>query len=622
MSERLRDRLARARWRTAAAMAAFALVSFGLGALTVRSCGARHDEAEHVEHDDPPERGVFTCAMHPQIRRPEPGQCPICGMALIPVGAAARDDESPHRISLSERAKALAKVRTTEVRRMSDPSAEVRLLGRVEADESSSRAVTAWVAGRIDRLHVNVTGERVRAGQTIATLYSPEVLAAHQDLIAARRQVERMGTASETARAAAESALEAARDRLSLLGVPKATLREMESAASPTRSVPIRSPFAGTVIERMVAEGAYVQTGEPLFRIANLTKVWVQLDAYERDLASIREGQEVAIAVDALPGEAFEGRVAFVDPTIDPTRRTARVRVEAENPERSLRPGMFVQGVVRGQAAPQQERPLVVPRTAPLFTGRRSIVYVEIPGAERPTYEARVVRLGPRAGDVYPVVAGLEEGERVVTRGAFVIDADLQIRGGSSMMTGADDTDESDGSPVPISAAERKKLEPVVSAYLELQRALAADDLAEARLAASALAESAARTQLALPPNDRDAWAPIERSLVAGGQRIAYASSLEAARGPFEAISGQIKLLLGRFGNPLGAPLRAAFCPMAGRQGSEWIQRGDVIDNPYFGSAMRECGEIRETVVPEARLPLDSVPARPAGASPAEGHRH
>src|SRR5690606_5348230 len=122
---------------------------------------------------------------------------------------------------------------------------------------------------------------------------------------------------------------------------------------------------------------------------------------YERDLASIREGQGVFISVDALPGESFEGRVAFIDPTIDPARRTARVRVEAGNPERTLRPGMFVQGVIRGEAAPRVDRPLVVPHTAPLFTGRRSLVYVEVAGAERPTYEARVVRLGPRAGEFY-----------------------------------------------------------------------------------------------------------------------------------------------------------------------------------------------------------------------------
>src|SRR5690606_751265 len=153
-------------------------------------------------------------------RRSGPGQCPICGMDLIPLGSGESDETDPRRVTLSERAKALAKVRTTEVRRMQDPSTELRLLGRVEADESAARTVTAWVGGRIDRLHVNVTGERVRSGQTIATLYSPEVYAAHQDLIASKRQVERMQGASETARSAAQAAYEAARDRLRLLGVP------------------------------------------------------------------------------------------------------------------------------------------------------------------------------------------------------------------------------------------------------------------------------------------------------------------------------------------------------------------------------------------------------------------
>lgn len=604
----------RRRSRLALAMAGVALASFALGALTMRSCGG-HEEGAAQDHAEP-DQEIWTCSMHPQIRAEEPGLCPLCGMALIPVGGVDFAEARPDRVVLSERARALAKVRTTEVRRMSDPSAEIRLLGRVEADESTARTVTSWVAGRIDRLHVNVTGVRVRAGQTIATLYSPEILAAHQDLISARKQLDRLGSAGG-AREAAEATLDAARDRLSLLGVPAPLLAELERADRPVRSLPIRSPFSGTIIERKVSEGAYVQTGEPLFRVADLSKVWVQLDAYERDLATIQPGQKVEVVVEALPGEHFEGEVAFVDPTVDPSRRTARVRVEVDNPAQLLRPGMFVHGVVRGSVAEAGERPLVIPRTAPLFTGRRALVYVEIDAMERPTYEAREVRLGPLAGDVYPVVAGLEEGERVVTRGAFMLDADLQIRGGASMMTRAPGEDEPVG-PVRLDDVERKKLEPIVTAYLELQRALAADDLTSARTAASSLAEIAARTEIAIPRNARAAWERVERGLVEGGQRVAYATSLEAARGPFELVSGATKRMIELFGNPLGEPIRAAFCPMAGSQGSEWLQLGDVIDNPYFGAAMRECGEIRGTIAPEG--PASSNARAPKASG--KGHAH
>jgi membrane fusion protein, copper/silver efflux system len=506
------------------------------------------------------------------------------------------------------------------VRRMDDPSAEVRLLGRVEPDERTSKTVTAWVGGRIDRLHVKVTGERVRAGQTIATLYSPEVLAAHQDLIAARRQVDRMKAASETARSGAEAALGAARERLRLLGVADERLRAMEAADQPARQLEIRTPFPGTVIERLATEGSYVTTGEPLYRIADLSRVWVQLDAYERDLAALRVGQAVRITVESLPGETFEGKITFIDPTVDTQRRTARVRVEVGNPQGRLRPGTFAQAIVQGQPGTTAERPLVIPHTAPLFTGRRSVVYVEVPDAERPTYESRVVRLGTRAGDVYPVVAGLAEGERIVTSGAFALDADLQIRGGASMMTGPDDTDKGPWDQVlGVPPEERAKLRPVIDAYLELQRALAADDLPGAKQAGGALAKSATAITIARPAEAKEAWPPLAAELRTHAEHVAQATSLEIARGAFEAASARVKVLLRRFGNPLERPLQVAFCPMAAGGGASWVQDGTEILNPYFGKSMLSCGEFREKAGARAYLPQPVAPTPPPTH---EGHQH
>ena len=382
---------------------------------------------------------LWACSMHPQIRQGEPGQCPLCGMDLVPIGGGeGGSDESEREVSLSKRAQALAKLRTTEVRRRGNASAKVRLLGRIEPDETTQKRVTAWIGGRIDRLHVNVTGARVRAGQIIATLYSPEMYAAHQDLIVALRQMARLDGQRPSIREAARATLTAARKRLQLLGVPKGDLVRMEAADAPTRAVPIRTPFAGTIIERVAAEGAYVATGATLYRVANLNRLWVQLDAYESDLPYLSVNQPVVISVKAVPGRTYEGSISFIDPTLDAVRRTARVRVELDNRDGRLRPGMFAEAVV--SAPPVETRaPLVIPSTAPLFTGRRSLVYVEKRSRTGPIYEARAVRLGPRLGDVYPVVVGVSEGERVVTRGAFTLDADLQIHGGASMMTQPDD---------------------------------------------------------------------------------------------------------------------------------------------------------------------------------------
>jgi Cu(I)/Ag(I) efflux system membrane fusion protein len=443
MKETTRTRLMKnAPW---IALPIVAIAAFGLGGWLLGGAEAPEPGTEVHAHDAA--ETIWTCSMHPQIRQTEPGQCPICGMDLIPVeGGAAGSGDEARRVTLSDRAKILARIRTVEARRLGSGRVERRLLGRVDYDERSLRTVTAWISGRIDRLHVSTTGERVKRGQVIATLYSPEVYSAHQDLIQARQQFERLQDgATPSSRRAAEAALDAARDRLRLVGVPDGELRNMERAEKPSERARIRTPFGGTVIERLATQGSYVETGTGLYRVADLSTLWVQLDAYESDLSVLRAGQEVRLRVEALPGEVFKGRVTFVDPVLDPKTRTARVRIEVKNQDRRLLPGMFVEASVQsggaGQAA--QEAPLVIPATAPLFTGRRSVVYVELEDTEEPTYEARVVTLGPRMGELYPVLTGLEEGERVVVHGAFAIDADLQIRGGDSMMNLPADDDAS-----------------------------------------------------------------------------------------------------------------------------------------------------------------------------------
>lgn len=589
-----------------------ALVAFGSGALLTSGDRGADPHAEHADEDT-----VWTCSMHPQIRQPEPGSCPICGMDLIPAGGS-ESAASNDTVVLSERARRLAELRTEPVRRQGTAAGEVRLLGRVEVDESTQRAVTTWIGGRIDRLAVNTTGERVRVGQVIATLYSPEVYAAHQDLLTARSQVERLGGGTPSAASAAGAALAAAEDRLRLLGVPDEEVTRMAAAEAPYRAIPIRTPYSGTVIERVATEGAYVETGTPLYRIADLSKLWIELDAYESDLARLEVGQDVELSVDALPGQLFEGRVSFVDPTLDPQRRTAAVRVEVSNPAGRLRPGMFAEATVF-TAEGGGESPLVVPASAPLFTGKRSVVYVELRDDDALSYAPRTVRLGPRLGDVYPVVAGLSEGERVVTRGAFAIDADLQIRGGPSMMSLPDDAS---GGPwaevVQLPAEERARLAPVIRTYLEVQRALADDDVDGAKESSERLIPAIAAVEL---ETGQEAWTELSATLRAHAVHVARATDVGAARAGFEPLSAAVEAMLRTFGNPLDTDVHVAFCPMADdNRGARWVQQGETIDNSYFGESMRQCGEIRAEIAPGGFLAGESeAPAR--GAAPA-GHVH
>jgi Cu(I)/Ag(I) efflux system membrane fusion protein len=560
----------------------------------VMTGGADLGGAPEVHAHD--EGAAWTCSMHPQIVQDQPGECPICGMDLVRTVGADRG-APPTSVALSNRARVLSELRTMPVQRLRGTAGELRLLGRVEPDESTRRNVTTWVGGRIDRLRVNTTGEQVRAGQTVATLYSPEVYGAHQDLITARSQVARLADASATSVRTSQAALDAARERLRLLGVPDGELARMEEAEQPTQGVAIRSPFAGTVIERAATEGAYVETGAVLYRLADLGRLWIQLDAYESDLPRVAVGVPVRIEVDALPGAQFEGRVAFIDPTLDPQRRTARVRVEVDNPDGALRPGMFAEAVVQTGADDGSDavRPLVVPASAPLFTGKRSVVYVEVLSEGSVSYEPRTVRLGPRMGDVYPVVAGVSEGEHVVTRGAFALDADLQIRGGPSMMTRPDDQDAD--RPVPLTPEQQAQLAPVVSAYLDVQRALAEDDHGAATRAGEALLSAVAA--VALTDEAEEPWAALATELRMHGQRTAQSSDIEGARAAFEPLSAGIQGVLRTFGNPLDTELHLAYCPMAhDNRGASWVQEGEAIDNAYFGAAMRTCGEVRTGVAP------------------------
>lgn len=604
---------------------ALAIVSFLCGVLVSSYFGSGSDGAQHAHEDDSVQEHkatVWTCSMHPQVRQPDPGLCPLCAMDLIPL-ANHGDDPGPHTVVLSQRAKILAKIATTPVRRKNGTGTDLRLLGRIEANEAAMKNVTAWTGGRIDKLHVKVTGQKVRAGQTIAALYSPEIFAAHQDLIVAKKQLERMSEGTESSKIAAKRVYEASRNRIRLLGVPNKVVEELEIKDKPTTRIAVRTPFAGTVVERVATEGAYVETGALLYKVVNLKNVWVQLDAYESDLSSLSLHQEVDIHVEGITDETFTGEITFIDPILDSVRRIARVRVEVKNKDGKLRPGMFVQAEVKADLEDGAAPPLVIPDTAPLFTGWRAIVFVEDPKAERPTYNARTVRLGLKTGDAYPVIAGLFEGERVVTKGAFTLDADLQIRGGNSMMTRPDDRVK-DGVDliIPITDKERKKLIPVVEAYLELQKMLAADDFEKAKSAAQALGAAGAKSKINGPLAAANYWLKIRKHLRTHAGNLAKMRSIEEARGVFEVLSKQVISMLERLGNPLDVPIRLAFCPMAmGSKGAHWVQRGEVVDNSYYGDAMRTCGEIQNTIEAGAYL-LKEKPAASAPAASAGGVQH
>jgi Cu(I)/Ag(I) efflux system membrane fusion protein len=612
-----------------AVIAAALLIAFGVGVGVGGKDSAPPESTDGdtvaPEHDHGAQAAVWTCSMHPQIRMEKPGQCPICGMDLIPATVDDADDDEHastqgELVKLSPRAQALARIETVPVERTSS-RAELRLLGRIDYDETRIRTVTPWTAGRIDELRVRVTGQRIKRNQVVATLYSPEIYSAMRDLVAAADQAERLSEGLHGSAGMAQEALNATKERLSLLGVPDRQINSVIRTRKPPTHVEIRSPFTGTVLERLVDEGQYVSAGTPLYRTADLSRVWVQIDAYETDLPHLRVGQEVVVKVEGLAGEPFTGRTTFIDPVLDERERTARVRVEVANPKGRLRPGMFAEAVIETDAT-EGPAPLVIPDSAPLFTGRRSVVFVEVPQASRPTYELRVVRLGPRTGPVYPVLAGLNEGDRVVVEGAFVLDADLQLRGGRSMMTMSDDVSSAPPPAPPVSSAFREALRPVVQAYLEARTQLADDDLDSARESLGRLAERANEAEPQGSRKAMDAWQRVASKLVGHARHGASSGDAGDLRSAFENVSIELSELLRVFGNPLDKALRLAFCPMAfDSKGAEWIQEDGPLENPYYGKAMLRCGEFRTTVLPSERLGASVEQDAPPPAA-AGGHQH
>lgn len=383
--------------------------------------GVEHHHEGHGHDLVQDESGVWTCSMHPQIRMDKPGKCPICSMDLIPLKKNAGSDANidPSAIQLSDEAMALADVQTTRVSR-ENPVKTVRLYGKIATDERSQQSQTAYVGGRIEKLDVEFTGESVRAGQTLATIYSPELFTAQQELLQAVSMQQ-------------PQLVQAAREKLRLWNMTEAQIDEIQKSGKASPTVEIKANTSGIVTAKRVNRGDYISQGVVLFDIANLSRVWAMFDAFEVDLPFLNKGDRVEFTLPAFPGKKFSGRISFVDPIINATTRTARVRVDVANPGLELKPEMYATAEVDAPLKGYKDM-IVVPQTAVLWTGKRSIVYVRQPDTSIPTFQLREVELGPSLGGAYVVIKGLSDGEEIVTDGVFSIDASAQLEGKQSMM--------------------------------------------------------------------------------------------------------------------------------------------------------------------------------------------
>ncbi len=528
----------------------------------------------------------------------------------------------------------------------------VRMLGMVVEDETRVAALTSRVEGRLDKIYVDFTGVQVTKGDPMVTIWSPTLI---------KNQVELFETLRT--KTPDESVVKGAEEKLIQAGLTAEQVEEIKNKKKPISYLTLRAPISGTVTKKMAVLGQFVREGTEMYIVNDLSQVWIKLDAYETDIPWIRYGQDVSFTTAAYPGKKFTGKVLFIDPLLDTKTRTVKVRLEAPNPENQLKPGMFVTAELQSEIGktgkviksewtgkyicpihPRDQAsdtpgicpdsglqmkpassfgyaqgddtipPLVIPDTAPLITGKRAVVYVEIPNADSPTYELREIVLGPRAGSHYVVYDGLTEGELVVTNGAFKIDSAMQIMAKPSMMH----------QPHPLTSGTEPKmaeevikrikvphdfldsLTPLITQYLRLKDAFAEQNKEDIQTSASKILQHLCDVSLkGMDSNALEVWNRLSAQLKQSLTNIIVMQNLRDGTSAFDTLSEVLVRLLMAFRHNLNKTLFVYFCSSVfDGAGAYWIEDRDKPRNPYVAAIeyqaqeTENCPELVEHIPP------------------------
>lgn len=508
---------------------------------------------------------IWTCSMHPQVRQPEPGDCPICGMDLIPAESSATG-LAPNEFKMTENAMALANIQTTVIGEMSSSNSSIELSGKIKANDDKAATQPAHFNGRVDQLYVTSEGETVRKGQAVAKIYSPELVAAQQELITAYRIKD-----------AQPQLYNAVKNKFMNWMIPQSQLAEVLKTGIPKPSFTIYAQVSGVVTELMVNKGSHVMDGQPIFKVANLSTVWAEFDAYETTIQDIKEGQDISVVVKAIPNKTFNAKVSFIDPILNTSTRTVHVRATLNNKEDLLKPGMFVTGTIKLDT--DNNTQIIVPKSAVLWTGEESLVYIKTT-ATSPIFIMRNVTLGRTVNDNYEIQSGLKIGDEVVTNGTFTVDAAAQLQGKQSMMnptTGSDTMNQQ--------LEDSSYLNDVMIKYIVLKDALVNSDTKAAHQASNILLKSIRNTE---ELKDVSALKALETTT----QNFIKAETLAQQRSAFVGLSKNLIKISKGFSSQ-NTTYYIQECPMANNNnGAQWLALEKGIKNPYFGEAMLDCGSV------------------------------
>lgn len=557
-------------------------------------------------HHHEGEETIWTCSMHPQIRQPEPGDCPICGMDLIPLEKEESSDD-PREIRMSPAAMKLAEVQTQTVA-LRVPSKKLRLNGQVTVDERHVFSQVSHIEGRIEELTVNFTGQYVSKGSPLAYLYSPELVSAQEELLEAERSKEEQ---PQLYRAAVE--------KLKNRKLTDEQINDIIAAGRPQQQFPILADASGYVTQKLVNQGDYVKAGQPIYTIANLSDIWVMFEVYEKDLTWLKPGDKVVFTAASLPGKTFHGTISYIDPLIDAKTRVAKARVELPNPELALKPGMFVTGEAECSLPDQKER-IVVPHTAVMWTGKRSVVYVKKTGDDFVRFAMREVLLGPDLGNSYIVEEGLMPGEEIAVNGTFSIDAAAQLSSKPSMMNSEGGKTESGHLHETMTTEEmepmkssnqtevntkseifevpqqfKQQLTVFFNQYIKMKDAMVETDATKTASEAKKTLQALEKTDMSLPKGEAHIlWMQNLDVMKKALQVISQSKEIEIQREAFVNLNPILYRKIKAFGLE-GKTVYYQFCPMANDdKGAYWLSNEENIRNPYFGDMMLECGEVKD----------------------------
>ena len=559
-------------------------------------------EKEHNHTESKENNKMWTCSMHPQIMKNEPGDCPICGMDLIPAEVGS-EGLAADQFKLTKNAMALANIQTTIVGKNNHNNNTIKLSGKIAENEEDNKVQVSYFSGRIEKLNISYTGEKVKKGQLLATVYSPELYAAQQELLTAA-----------SLKKTQPNLYKAVRNKLKIWKLSDEQINEIERSKKVKENFPIYATVSGTVTKKLVEKGDYIKQGQPLLRISNLQTVWANFDVYENQIDLLKIGQKTTITSNAFPNKKITGKVDFIDPILDIKKRTVTLRVVINNKKNLFKPGMFVSANIVNT---KSKEALLIPASSVLWTGKRSVVYIKS-NPKEPVFELRKIELGNKIGENYEIVNGLIAGDEIVTNGTFTVDAAAQLQGKKSMMnksggktmTGHEghlgmDNNNNNKEPnhsdmisrIVVSNNFQKQLNNLFDSYITLKESLVNDSPKESKTAASKILDNLKLVDMKLLSSNEahKHWMLLEKEIKQSSLAISNSKNIDEQRNHFRHLSSHLIKSLKLFG--INKKVFVEFCPMANNnKGAFWLSTKEKISNPYYGQKMLTCGEIKQVI--------------------------